>query len=394
MIDLGFIDVSAAVVGSTYQISWSQVRQEPTLVQMERGVTDHIAIYNESGCGFLVTFNQSQGSFTLPAGGWAPEVPVGLPGNPDLSCTLTVQYILPNAGVSQVHSDYFLPGEKSRANSVTLGNSPVNVSGNINLTNVITALLELTGTDTWTIQQDGSGDLLFTDTITGAIFTMTRNGELVLVQNNVGVVLQLQIPSVPLADQAILRAQVTGDSFGRSQLYIRASDGYGGIRGSNGASGQTALYVQANGWQIDKAFVGIGGQATTGSFGMPLVVAQVLRTAITDNLSHPLIAFTPAANGTYRISGSLLAINAATMSATLSWRDPDNGATTTSINLAGVEPSATITAVNALAVAAATPITLFSHTFEASTAIAITFTYQDTHAGPSTVVTAVLERLA
>lgn len=127
MKDLGFVDVSAAVVGSVYKIDWSLIQQEPTLRQQDRNLYDSVAIYNESGCGFLVTMKQTNRSFTLPAGGWIPALPCTVPGGIDKSLTLTVQYVLTNAQVSQVHSDYFLPGEATSGNSVsvTLGNSPI-----------------------------------------------------------------------------------------------------------------------------------------------------------------------------------------------------------------------------------------------------------------------------
>jgi hypothetical protein len=172
MNDIGYVDVTGAIVGSTFIIDWTPIRIVPTLKQQELGITDTIGIYNESGCGFTVTFNQSGRSFTLPAGGWAPRLEVGQPGAEDWNITLTVQYVLPNAAVSQVHADYFGPGEANTGNSVVLGNSPVNIgSGTVTATNtsivntgnppgtpIITSSSTAVDSGGFALNNDGSGE--------------------------------------------------------------------------------------------------------------------------------------------------------------------------------------------------------------------------------------------
>src|SRR5271166_556286 len=126
--DVGFQDVTGAVVGQVYHMTWRNVRQYPTVAQQAQGITDTVSIYNESGCGFLVTLDQTQRSFTLPAGGWIEPLAVGVKGSYDTSLTLLVQYVLPNAAVNQVHIDYFEPSDTTSGLSHVLGNSPVNLS--------------------------------------------------------------------------------------------------------------------------------------------------------------------------------------------------------------------------------------------------------------------------
>jgi hypothetical protein len=67
----------------------------------------------------------------------------------------------------------------------------------------------------------------------------------------------------------------------------------------------------------------LGGIATAGSFGVPSIVAQALNVSVTDNASHTILSYTPAANGLYRanlyISNSDSSNPAVT--ASLVWKD-------------------------------------------------------------------------
>lgn len=55
--------------------------------------------------------------------------------------------------------------------------------------------------------------------------------------------------------------------------------------------------------EVDGGISSVGGQASAGSFGAPVIVAQALNQHITNNSLHTLVSFTPPANGLYRFSG-------------------------------------------------------------------------------------------
>lgn len=78
--------------------------------------------------------------------------------------------------------------------------------------------------------------------------------------------LQGMLPSAPASDQNVLESFISGDANVRVATYIRAADGYGGIRGGPGSSVATAhLYAQANGWRTDESLAIGGALNVTGS---------------------------------------------------------------------------------------------------------------------------------
>ena len=86
---------------------------------------------------------------------------------------------------------------------------------------------------------------------------------------------------------------------------------------------------------------GIGGQSTAGSFGVPMIVAQVIRTHIVSTGQQTILTYTPTAAGYYQVTGYVSFSNGTypqTIVATVSWHDPDRGSQ--SINWFSTSPGA------------------------------------------------------
>ena len=119
------IDLSAAIVGNSFNINIGQSTPPPTLAQqMNPIIAGHnsvLKIHNESGVGFSCHWPLNNQTFTLPAGQWPTLYP---PPNEDV-LIITAVYILPNAPIDTLFADLYLPGEQVYETGA-LGNSPVN----------------------------------------------------------------------------------------------------------------------------------------------------------------------------------------------------------------------------------------------------------------------------
>jgi len=74
-----------------------------------------------------------------------------------------------------------------------------------------------------------------------------------------GTVLIPTITAAPASDTAIVACTVSGDSgTGRSYLYVRGADGYGGLAGGTGTTTTAHLYAQSYGWYIPETLE-VGG---------------------------------------------------------------------------------------------------------------------------------------
>lgn len=117
------INLGGAAVGTAGSIPLGQVTPPPTLSQQMRpndytGST--LFIWNESGAGLTCLWPNSRETFTLPAGQWRPlKIP---PDEEQLHYLVT--YVIPNAPVSLLLADLYLPGEQIDPLGI-LGNSPV-----------------------------------------------------------------------------------------------------------------------------------------------------------------------------------------------------------------------------------------------------------------------------
>lgn len=127
-IRLGDLNVSAAVVGSSYTLSWQTFTNDMGVYLPTTPEQDHskLFIWNESGCGFNVdTGSGHMYSTYLPAGAWrAIHVPL------DVSALkLTVSELVTGGQLSVVKSVYYGPNENVEADIGLLGNSPAGIGG-------------------------------------------------------------------------------------------------------------------------------------------------------------------------------------------------------------------------------------------------------------------------
>ncbi|MGH8397491.1 MAG: hypothetical protein ACRETA_04510 [Gammaproteobacteria bacterium] len=113
-----FIDLTTAVVGTTGTI------QLP-LAGMTGNQPSHLRIFNESGCGLQIQFNDGSDDY-VPAGAW----PVYELGNSVTQMSWQVTYVIPNAPINQLQLIYYYPGENVPAQP-TLGNSPIGITGSV-----------------------------------------------------------------------------------------------------------------------------------------------------------------------------------------------------------------------------------------------------------------------
>lgn len=119
------LSTSGATVNQNLgSISWESTMATPNAQQQLQGTAGVVVIYNESQCGLIVTLNNSQRSFRVPAGAWSDPIPTGTTNVIDTSLSAVVEYTLSNPVVMQVAADYFGPGEPIILSHV-LGNSPV-----------------------------------------------------------------------------------------------------------------------------------------------------------------------------------------------------------------------------------------------------------------------------
>lgn len=112
----------------------------------------HLQFYNESGIGFLITFQQGANSFFLPAGAWN-TVPI-TPGESGVNWIVT--YVLQNQPVAQLITVYYSPGENVPSVG-TLGNSPLAISGAVTTTGVQTLTNDGNPANTQVIESTVSG---------------------------------------------------------------------------------------------------------------------------------------------------------------------------------------------------------------------------------------------
>ena len=146
----------------------------------------------------------------------------------------------------------------------------------------------------------------------------------------------------------------------------------------------------------------VGGQATAGVFGVPVIVASVLRQHVTTTPGGTVILnFTPAAPGFYRLSVSATLVSGTgtpDVIFSVNWTDPDSGVTTQEDMLGewnhnlGAGASGLVGGVNPGGLPAY--VTAVSQPFVAGTGGAIILTYYDPATTINDFVSAIIERLA
>ena len=167
--------------------------------------------------------------------------------------------------------------------------------------------------------------------------------------------------------------------------------------------GHTAIQISPGGAVGFNSGVGlVGSQSTAGSFGVPGIVAQTIRTNVTTTASQTILSFTPTASGLYRANGYVRFHNSASQSLTanISYNDPDDGATiiyfsTGDVFASGGNPVGPILLDGSNAVGTTVArLGLLSIPFYAAAGSAITCVYRDPGGSPNDFVSFIIERLA
>lgn len=122
---LSSVDLTSAQVGTAGRLTWDRNDvQAGGSVGLGSG-QGHIRLYNESGCGLLLTFGDGS-SDRIPSGGWhIYAIPAG-----SVSLGWEVEYIIPGAAVATLLAVVYSAGERIPPGPV-LGNSPVGISGSV-----------------------------------------------------------------------------------------------------------------------------------------------------------------------------------------------------------------------------------------------------------------------
>ncbi len=149
-IPVSTLDTTSLTTGQTGTISLKNVGMSAAPANYQ--TPPNIQFYNESGVGFLITFQQGGNSFFLPAGAWN-TVPL-TPGESGINWT--VKYVLQNQPVAQLITVYFFPGENVPSVG-TLGNSPLAISGAVQTTSVQTLQNDGNPANTQIIEATQSG---------------------------------------------------------------------------------------------------------------------------------------------------------------------------------------------------------------------------------------------
>lgn len=120
------LDVSAAVIGSVYTLSWDTFGPAGAyLASTPQQDTSKLFVWNESGAGFNADIPGKMWSTYLPPGGWRT---LYLPYDAQ-AMTLTVSDLIAGGQVNKVRSVYYAPNEDIESDIGILGNSPAGIGG-------------------------------------------------------------------------------------------------------------------------------------------------------------------------------------------------------------------------------------------------------------------------
>lgn len=81
-------------------------------------------------------------------------------------------------------------------------------------------------------------------------------------------------PSAPTSDSTVIGSVVSGDATTRMSLYIRSSDGYGGITAGAGPSHTAHWYATSSGWKTDESIVVSTNLTVNGSTSIAALTAS------------------------------------------------------------------------------------------------------------------------
>lgn len=351
-IQVANIDLSAAVVGTVGAIPLGQSMPPPTIAQQmqpQAMIVAQLVVFNESGCGLTLTFPVSRETLTCPAGGWRQ---IAVPPN-EISLQYQVTYVLPNAPVSQLLVDLYLPGEAPDSIG-TLGNSPIGVAGTVQTTTVNQVINTGQPAPTPVVEGQPSGagasQLLLNNDGSGLLgggnIAFNASGDFTSMPSDAIPVSAIgpgaldsdvtigggQVTSaVANATAATGASQLTGDAThhliaswlaGSSRLQIGPDtnlfpQALALVYMDSGGTHRVGLVINADesgsvggpfglslAWDSSGNLATIGGVAATG-FGTPIIVAQALEVQVSDTLQHTIINYTPSVTGMYRVNATV-----------------------------------------------------------------------------------------
>lgn len=182
------VSLTGAVVGTTGVIDMSRTGYTADPRPYVTQEYAHIFIMNDSGCGLQLTFQPTGRPEVLPAGRWC-TFPV-YPG--ENSINFVVIYVLPNQPISTLLAVYYYPHEGTPVIG-SLGNSPIGISGAIQVSSVNTLSNEGSASGLLVID---AGDSAFNQ-----IFTFFNDGHATWAVDQAGVkhqVIKVQASGNPL----------------------------------------------------------------------------------------------------------------------------------------------------------------------------------------------------
>jgi hypothetical protein len=187
---------------------------------------------------------------------------------------------------------------------------------------------------------------------------------------------------------------VQDSSHTSNSVYLNADTG-GGLNIFDGLNSGTALISSKTATSINGKISSVGGQASAGSFGVPVIVAQALSQAVTTTGDQTILTYTPPAVGLYRVSGYAHESNGSASNLTFrfTYQDPSAGGTTTayfSWNTTGSPAFLNAFAINfGTNLLFVSPITVY-----ANTGTNIVVHWNNSAGTPSDHISVLIERLA
>lgn len=289
-IQVANINLSAAVVGTAGSIPIGQSTPPPTLAQQMRPTAEAgptLMVWNESGCGLTCTFPLTRETFTIPAGQWRQlSVPPA-----ETQLLYQVIYVLPNAPVSLLLADLYVPGEQLDGMGA-LGNSPVN----------------------------GGATVTFPDRIVDP----SDNVGIQVLDLGAGVTVLLR----PTAINRGFRIQTIDGAAITHTVFDAQPGGFLSL----GELGKTAF--------INSNIGTIGGIGTTGALGMPGVVAEASFTGITSTATQMILSYQTPLAADIRFMACMTirpnnAVSGNNITASITWTSPDNSTGTQVFQFSG-----------------------------------------------------------
>lgn len=296
------LNVSGAVVGQKFTVDFRNNIVSATLGQQYGDASDMLLIYNLSPCNFSVMLTATNRTFNLPSGVTSNPIPLSYRGTSDTGLILTVKSIIVAGTPNTVSFDWFRPGEPILAAPAS-SNPGV---GSVVLTSITASSVTFPTPDNWVISQDGGGNLNFTNTTTGQVYTMEPSAALGLFAIGFTEILDDTANNASVLQSKLSGGVSTGVAIrawsGSVSQYIMSFGGQ--FEGApSWADGAGNLTVGNNLSVVNGVIAEIDGQTTAGNYGVPMIVAQALNQPVTTTGDHLLLSYAPPASGIYRLNG-------------------------------------------------------------------------------------------